>query len=86
MSLSANNGSPSPTGLHPRVKPEGRLRRDRRWHTDGKQPIALIYDDSADNIGKTGLNWLFFAYSEIIGSFLPVSTAIAGFGDVDFCQ
>jgi hypothetical protein len=49
-------------------------------------PVALICDDSADNIGKTSPNWLFFAYSEIIGNFLPVSTAIAGFGDVDFHQ
>jgi hypothetical protein len=31
MSLSANNGSPWRTGFHPRVKPEGMLRRDMLW-------------------------------------------------------
>jgi hypothetical protein len=49
-------------------------------------PAALIYDDRADIIGKTSPNGPFFAYSKIIGNFLPVSAAIAGFGDVDFQQ
>jgi hypothetical protein len=55
-------------------------------HTVGKQRAAGTFDNCADNLGKTGLKSTFFAYFKIIGDFLPVSTAVADFRDVDFRQ
>jgi hypothetical protein len=55
-------------------------------HSAGKHLVALISDNGADNIGKTGPNRRISADSKVIGSFLPVSASVAGFRDVDFQQ
>jgi hypothetical protein len=55
-------------------------------HTVGKHRAAGTFDNCADNIGKTGPRKPFPADFKIIGDFLPVSTAVADFRDVDFLQ
>jgi hypothetical protein len=55
-------------------------------NSDRKHLAAVISDNGADNISKTGPNRPISAYSELIGNFLPVSAPVADFRDVDFQQ
>jgi hypothetical protein len=74
--------------IRPRVRARGGTTAgsQRSSTLTENNPTASICDDSADIIGRTPSTWLFFAYLKVVGNFLPVSAAIAGFGDVDFQQ
>jgi hypothetical protein len=55
-------------------------------HTSRKHPAAAIFHKHADNVGKTEQNRRLFAYQKLNGDFLPVSSPVADFRDVDFQQ
>jgi hypothetical protein len=48
--------------------------------------VAVIGDNRADSMSKTGQIRPIIAYFKVISDFLPVSSPVADFRDVDFCQ
>jgi hypothetical protein len=55
-------------------------------HTDRKHRAAAIFHKPADNVGKIEQIRRIIAYPKLNGDFLPVSSSVADFGDVDFQQ